>query len=69
MQTFTIILSILALLLVGTGGWLDVTHRARMYISKEHFLADGIFLLIIAFFYEYLHNTGTLFLTMKNPDF
>jgi hypothetical protein len=49
LQNFLIVVVILAILLTGLGGLMDMTGREKIgFLSKQHAWNDGLFLLILA---------------------
>lgn len=58
---FILILIILSMIMMGMGGYLDMTGQEKITIykitiSKQHFWLDGIYLLILSCFFVFYHK-------------
>lgn len=60
MITIIIILTIIALVLTGIGGWLDLTDsQLSLHFTSQHAWNDGLFLMLVAILLAILYSSST----------
>lgn len=60
MITIILILTIIAFILTGVGGWLDLTNtELPLHFTREHAWNDAIFLLLVAILLAILYSSST----------
>lgn len=50
LKQVAVVLLIIATLLTGIGGWLDMYGQSALQFTKQHAWNDGLFLAIVAVF-------------------
>jgi hypothetical protein len=60
MITIILVITIIALILTGIGGWLDLTDSALpLHFTREHAWNDATFLMLIAILLAILYSSST----------
>lgn len=59
MVTIILVITIIALVLTGVGGWLDLTKSEfSLQFTKEHAWNDAIFLMLLAILLAILYSSS-----------